>query len=593
MIVSIIILRGINKIQIFTLVLFVLAVNDLLGCGESGYGNDFHIGSCEKIFVHLDKTVYVSGEDIHYKVYVINGDSPLQVPDSKILYFTLTEQKSGEQILWRVNLSKSTLHGSYKLPANLNAGVYQLAVFTNLLRESIPENIFYRELIILNLAKEAPDTIYVPHSETINNNQTKNGAGAADQPTIRLKLAKSVFSTLEKVILEISTENFQTNDTANLSISVTNETPFNATFQKNDIIEQLTRYRKTNYISCSEGLENHSYILSGRILHKSDGSPVNHAGIFLAVIDSLTPKVLYSATDENDRFHFYLNKFYDNKEIILQPANGDAYSDITWELGKKTVPYSESSGMPLILSAEQIKFLNQVKDLRLIEEVYTEVISVQKVNKTVPEISYFACPDITIVPDDYTEMANFGEIAANIIPQLKLRSRKDNYYLEVYNDSKGALDENNLVLLNGVPFRDINYIATLGTHDIKRIEIINSGIFMAGDLEYNAVVSIYTHDVGLPEPYLKNYTMFFQNTVAGTDEDNDSAKFRVPPGQSRSHFPDFRSNLYWNPELKVSGNNTIAVEFTTSRLMGQFIAEVQGITSSGIPVIAYVSFSVE
>jgi hypothetical protein len=340
-------------------------------------------------------------------------------------------------------------------------------------------------------------------------------------------------------------------------------------------------------------LENHSYMLSGRILNKSDGSPVKYTGIFLAVIDSLTPKILYSATDENNRFHFYLNQFYDNKEIILQPANGDAYSDITWELGKKTVPYSESSGMPLILSAEQIKFLNQVKDLRLIEEVYTEVISVQKVNKTVPEISYFACPDITIVPDDYTEMANFGEIAANIIPQLKLRSRKDNYYLEVYNDSKGALDENNLVLLNGVPFRDINYIATLGTHDIKRIEIINSGIFMAGDLEYNAVVSIYTHDVGLPEPYLKNYTMFFQNTVAGTDEDNDSAKFRVPPGQSRSHFPDFRSNLYWNPELKVSGNNTIAVEFTTSRLMGQFIAEVQGITSSGIPVIAYVSFSVE
>ena len=114
---------------------------------------------------------------------------------------------------------------------------------------------------------------------------------------------------------------------------------------------------------------------------------------------------------------------------------------------------------------------------------------------------------------------------------------------------------------------------------------------MAGDLVYNAVVSIYTHDVGLPEPYLKNYTMILQNMVAGTNEESYGNIFEVPE-HSWSHFPDFRSNLYWNPELKISGNNAIAVEFTTSWLEGKFYAEVQGITSSGSPVVAYVSFIV-
>ena len=580
-----------HKIQTIVFILLITGIHNLIIFGKSVDNRNYYNGNCEFIFVHLDRTVYVAGDNVNYKAYVLNDNNQLQSPESKILYFVLTERKSGEQILRRVNISKSTLHGSFKLPGNMNAGVYQLAVFTNLLRESYPENIFYRELLILNLAKEVPDSLCILPLETVNITQTKNGTRAADQPVIRLRLAKSVFSTTEKVILEISAENLQNNDTANLSISISNETPFDRTFQKNDIIEQLNRYKEKNDRSCSAGLENHSYMLSGRILNKRDSLPVNHAGVFLAVIDSLTPKILYSAIDENNRFHFYLNQFYDNKVIILQPASGAANSDIIWDLDKKTVPYRRSSKSPVLLSADQIKFLNQVKDLRLIEEVTAESITAQKTTKTLTEISYFACPDITIIPDDYAEMANFREIAANIIPQLKLRSRKENYYLEVYNDSKGSLGDNNLVLLNGVPFSDLNYIATLGTRDIKKIEIINSGRFMAGDLVYNAVVSIYTHDVGLPEPYLKNYTMILQNTVAGTNEESYGNIFEVPE-HSWSHFPDFRSNLYWNPELKISGNNAIAVEFTTSWLEGKFYAEVQGITSSGSPVVAYVSFIV-
>jgi hypothetical protein len=207
-------------------------------------------------------------------------------------------------------------------------------------------------------------------------------------------------------------------------------------------------------------------------------------------------------------------------------------------------------------------------------------------------ISYFACPDIIIVPADYTEMANFKEITANIIPQLKLKNRKDNYYIEVYNDSKGALSENNLILLNGVPFHDINYIATLGTQDIQRIEIINSSRFLAGDLKYNAVVSIYTYDMKIPEPYIKNHTLVLQNTVTATDEENEYNEYEEP-AQSPSHFPDFRSCLYWNPDLKVDGNNKVTVQFTTSQLAGKFNAKIQGITSSGIPLDASVSFSVK
>jgi hypothetical protein len=585
-------MRTRNKIQIFTFILLIVAINDIFIYGGSVNGRDYPADDCEKIFVHLDKTFYVAGENIHYKVYVVNRKSPLLVPESKILYFVLSEHKNGKQILWRVNLNKSTLHGSYQLPESMNAGVYELAAYTNRIRESVPENIFSRELFILNLTKETPDSIYMPVPNAVTDNQTRLVTISDNQPDIRLRASKSVYRTNDKVVLEIDADNLQLNDTANLSLSVTNETPFTGILQNINIVEQFRRYKEIDDKTCFNGLENYAYILCGRILNKNKGTAVKDAGIMLAVADSVSPKIMYSATDSKGNFCFYLNRFYDNKEIILQLADNTENPDIQWDIEIKSIQYPGSSDMSVPLSAEQIAFLNQVKDIKLIETVYTEEMIGKKIPGTMSGISYFACPDIIIVPADYTELVNFKEITANIIPQLKLKNRKDNYYIEVYNDSKGALSENNLILLNGVPFHDINYIATLGTQDIQRIEIINSSRFLAGDLKYNAVVSIYTYDMKIPEPYIKNHTLVLQNTVTATDEENEYNEYEEP-AQSPSHFPDFRSCLYWNPDLKVDGNNKVTVQFTTSQLAGKFNAKIQGITSSGIPLDASVSFSVK
>jgi hypothetical protein len=587
------IMRTRNKIQIFTFVLLIVAINDLLIYGGSINGSDNPANDCEKIFVHLDKTVYVAGENIYYKVYVINGKSPLQVPESKILYFSLSDRKSGKQISWRINLDKNSLYGSYQLPENMNSGIYQLAAYTNRIRVNLPENIFSQELFVLNLAKETPDSIYMSVSNAVTESQNRVITIPDNQPGIRMQASKAVYRTNDKVALEITVDNLHLNDTAYLSLSVTNETTISGILNNTNIIEQFNRYKKTNSNSCLNGLENYAYILNGRVLNKNNGSPVGNAKIFLAVVDSVSPKIIYSAADSDGNFRLYLNQFYDNKEIILQLADYAENPDILWDIEKKSIPYSESPDGSFPLSSEQVAFLNRTKDIRLIEAVYTERMISKKVTGTISGVSYFACPDITIIPADYTEMSNFKELTVNIIPALRLKNNYDNYYLQLFNISNKALSENNLVLLNGVPFSDINYIATLGTRDILRIEIINSSRFLAGDLTYDGVISVYTHDNKIPDTYINSHTMVFQNTVAVTDAEIKYDE-NVVPVRHRSHFPDFRNNLYWNPQLKVYGiNNKVTVEFTTSLLADKFNARIEGITSSGSPLSATVSFNVK
>jgi hypothetical protein len=580
-----------NKIQIFTLILLIVAINDLLIYGGSVGGMDHPDDDYEKIFVHLDKTVYVAGENMNYKAYVIYGKSPLQVPESKILYFALSERKSGKQISWRINLDKNTLYGSYRLPEKMNSGIYQLAAYTNRIRENLPEHIFSQELFIINLAKETPDSVCMCVTNAATDSKT--GTVTDDQPKIRVQALKAVYSTNDKVTLEITVDDLNLNDTAYLSLSVTNEIPFSGILRNSNIIEQFNRIGETNDRSCFSSLENNAYILSGRVLNKDDGMPVRNAEILLAVVDSVSPKIIYSAADSDGNFRLYLNQFYDNKEVILQLADNTGNLDIMWEINQKGIPYSGSADVIVSLSAEQVAFLNRAKDIRLIEAVYSERMINKKVTGTISGASYFACPDIIIIPADYTELSNFKELTVNIIPALKLKNYNDNYYLQLFNISNKALSENNLVLLNGVPFRDINYIATLGTRDISRIEIINSSRFFAGDLTYDGVISVYTHDNKIPKTYINSHTMVFQNTVAGTDTENKHDEYKAPV-RPRSHFPDFRNNLYWNPDLKVFGNNnTVTVEFTTSLLADKFNVRLEGITSSGNPLSATVSFNVK
>jgi hypothetical protein len=583
-----------NKIHIIILFLLIAVINELPVSARLSNTNDPPLNRIEKIFVHTNKNIYVAGENLYYKVYVENGESPLQIPESKILYFTLSNNKSNKHILWRVNLDKSSLYGSYRLPENLDAGIYELSVYTNQLRECPAENIFSRELFILNLSKTIPDSVYLKTPNVVvSDSLIRSVASPVDKPAIRLENLKPVYRPKNKVVLEIRIDNLQPNDTSDLSFSVTAETPLKEVIQDCNIIEQFDRHIIPAVKPCLHGPENYTYMLKGRLLYKSDGSPVKDAKIFLAVTDTVSPKIMYSSSDTDGNFCFYLNHFYDNKEIILQLSEGTDISKILWDMEDKYIEHSGVSDKLVQLRPEQVAFLNQIKNIRLIDKVYHEGISEKKAYQTTPGMSYLSCPDITIFPSEYTELVNFKEIVSNIMPQVKLKTHDNIYYLQVYNNSKAALGDNNLVLLNGIPFYDMNYIATLGTRGIQRIEITNSDRFFVGNLAFNAIVAIYTYDGKIPEPYLKQHTLVLQNPVSSIDPAGNQYTDFITPDQSQTHLPDFRSNLYWNPEIKVSGSNKISIEFTTSRLTGKYKAQIQGITSSGVPLNTSISFSVE
>jgi len=188
-------------------------------------------------------------------------------------------------------------------------------------------------------------------------------------------------------------------------------------------------------------------------------------------------------------------------------------------------------------------------------------------------------------------MINFKEITDNILQTVRFISRDNEYLIRIFEPLSRVWFENSMVLLNGIPFTDLNFIASLGSRAIKRIEVIQSG-FLAGDLTFNGVLSIYTYDNRIPAEYLKNKTYVVQNPVNLTSG-HIVADTVVNTDQPYSHQPDFRNNLIWKPDIIINGDGKVTIEFPVSQLTGKYCINIQGITSSGIPLSSEAFFDVK
>ena len=229
-----------------------------------------------------------------------------------------------------------------------------------------------------------------------------------------------------------------------------------------------------------------------------------------------------------------------------------------------------------MLKPDEITFLSSANNIRLIEAVYANQSLKNKTKSVVNSFNYFSPPDMLIYPGDYSDLVNFKEIVENILPIVKFAMHNNEYVLQILNSKSGVWVESKTILLNGVPFTDLSYVATLGTKDIRRIEIINSNFFI-GELTRPVLLSIYTNDNKVPELYLKNFTIPYKNTVitngmAGEIDTHDSARI------SKEHSPDFKNTLFWKPDARISNRRNLIIEFPASMLTGMFTVKVQGLT---------------
>ena len=104
----------------------------------------------EKIYVHVDRPLYVVGETMWFKVYCVAGDTHRPLDVSKIAYLELLDRESNPMAQMKLSLADGQGEGNMVVPAGLANGTYSVRCYTNWMKNFSPELYFETSVRILN-----------------------------------------------------------------------------------------------------------------------------------------------------------------------------------------------------------------------------------------------------------------------------------------------------------------------------------------------------------------------------------------------------------------------------------------------------------
>src|ERR1700761_3581249 len=112
----------------------------------------------EKLFVHTDKTTYLPGEIIWFKIYCIDGSTNKPLNMSKVVYVEVLDNSQNPVIQAKVELKNGSGSGSVYVPVSINNGNYKFRAYTNWMKNFSPEFYFEKKITLINPLK-SPEAV--------------------------------------------------------------------------------------------------------------------------------------------------------------------------------------------------------------------------------------------------------------------------------------------------------------------------------------------------------------------------------------------------------------------------------------------------
>ena len=107
----------------------------------------------EKLFVHTDKSFYLAGETVWFKVYALDASWHKPSAISSISYIEILNKEGKPVLQSKIALVKGSGNGSLVLPGFLNSGYYIFRAYTSWMKNFPPDFYFEQTISIVNTLK--------------------------------------------------------------------------------------------------------------------------------------------------------------------------------------------------------------------------------------------------------------------------------------------------------------------------------------------------------------------------------------------------------------------------------------------------------
>lgn len=120
----------------------------------------------EKLFVHVDRSFYQSGETMWFKIYVVDGTLHKPLDLSAVAYLEVMDNSNTPILQAKIQLKDGKGNGSLLLPSFINTGNYVIRAYTKWMKNFSPEFYYQQSITILNVMRKPVEENVVRATQT-------------------------------------------------------------------------------------------------------------------------------------------------------------------------------------------------------------------------------------------------------------------------------------------------------------------------------------------------------------------------------------------------------------------------------------------
>lgn len=329
--------------------------------------------------------------------------------------------------------------------------------------------------------------------------------------------------------------------------------------------------------------EVNGHLITGKIKSK-DGASIKNAALYLS-IPKVSNQFYQSTADENGNFVFNTKDINGVNEIVVEAIDTTAIISVLSPFSEK---YSHLSSYDITPNEKEFNETQFYSLATQIQNTYSADRLNQFSQLVVDTAMFYGTPFKTYRLNNYTRFRTLEETMREYVTQTFI-TKGSEYQIRLLGKDV-SLNGNPLVLLDGVPYFNMNKVMKIDPYKIERLEIIPEKYYLGSGV-YEGILSFFSF-----KPNLSSIEINANAIVLDYEGIQQQREFYSPAYSSaqeiNSRIPDFRNVLYWAPFVGVDKDGKGQVKFYTSNFAGTYIGTINGLSADGTPGVGSFLFQV-
>ena len=277
--------------------------------------------------------------------------------------------------------------------------------------------------------------------------------------------------------------------------------------------------------------------IQGKIINPVTNKPVQNDLVYASLLGD-EPQFHASTSKQDGTFLIPFNFCNNHQDIFIATNNDNSHLDILIDDGYCPTPPTWSS----------VPFIPDTSFRELITQMYLNNQIASIFDTQLPQITEDSTINKPIFGDnltqiklsDYIRMSSTPEVFNELVPNVKARKKDGQYTLVVFDDDLNIKYENPLVLVDNMPYNNINKIMELQPTEIEQIDVINHE-YLYGNNLFKGIIMITTNTGNFAKLPLSQGGVFVEYQTLSPDIEFIPFSSAI----NSSDKPNFTNTAYW------------------------------------------------